>query len=771
MIARHRLTVRGIVQGVGFRPFVYRLAQELSLAGWVRNDGQGVSIEVEGEPDRLAAFRRRLADEKPLQAHIDNITSEAIPARKRADRAFAIQESQHRNQADFDAVIGPDAAICPDCLGELLDPKNRRYRYAFINCTDCGPRYTIAQQLPYKRALTSMAGFVQCGLCHAEYTASADRRFHAEPNACPACGPQLGLYDAHAKVVAGDAIAGVIARLKQGEIVAIKGLGGFHLACDARQPDAVARLRERKQRGDKPLALMFANTASVAEYAEVSPAENRQLNASARPIVLLEKRPSCDVAFSGVSPCVAWIGAMLPYTPLHYLLFHEAAGQPAGTVWLEGAQDLVLVMTSANPGGEPLVSQNNEAFQRLNGMADAYLLHDREIVVRCDDSVLRVQQETEGVQFIRRARGYVPQAIRLAGAGPDVLALGGMLKNTFCLTRRQQAFVSPHIGDLDTVMACVALAESVEHLCRMLKVHPQAVAHDFHPDFFSTRLAQKLANEWDVPTIAVQHHHAHIAAVLAEHGWDAPVLGLALDGVGLGDDGTAWGGELLKVSAGEYERIGHLGTLPLPGGDRAAREPWRMAASVLHRLGREDEIARRFASVPGAGQLAKLFSGESGLPVTSSLGRYFDAAAGLLGLQTHMSYEGEAAMRLESAAEGGEAIPQRGLYEIRLEEGRLLLDLLPLMQVISEDASPERGAAIFHAELVGALAGWVEQAARRHHIRVVACSGGCFLNAILSRGLRKALQKRKITLLEARMVPPGDGGICLGQAWVARTRI
>ncbi|MDR1311341.1 MAG: carbamoyltransferase HypF, partial [Burkholderiaceae bacterium] len=739
---------------------------------WVRNDDSGVSIEVEGEPGKLTEFRRRLTDDKPLHAHIDTVNSEEILPGEITDRVFDIHESLYQNKEDFDAAIGPDTAICPDCINELFDPTNRRYRYAFTNCTNCGPRYTITQQLPYTRASTSMAGFAQCPPCYNEYTNDFDRRFHAEPNACHVCGPQLGLHDANGQTVAGDALSGTIIRLRRGEIIAIKGLGGFHLVCDARQPDVVARLRQRKQRDEKPLALMFANAVSVAKYADISPAEKRQLMASARPIVLLRKRAACDRAFSGIAPGLAWVGIMLPYTPLHYLLFHEAASRPVGTSWLEQAQDLVLVMTSANLGGEPIVSQNDEALQRLSNMADAYLLHDREITVRCDDSVLRVAEETRGIQLIRRARGYAPQAIRFAKPGPNVLALGGMLKNTLCLTRRQQAFVSQHIGDLDMASACLALEQAVEHMCHIFRVHPQAVAHDANPDFFSTRLAWQLAEKWDIPAIAVQHHHAHISAVLAEHRWEMPVLGLALDGVGLGEDGTAWGGELMKVSFGQYERIGHLRTLPLPGGDRAAQEPWRMAASVLYMLGREGEITRRFPAEPGAEQLAKILSGKSGAPPTSSLGRWFDAAAGLLGLQQRMSYEAQAAMRLESAAQSNTAtLPLLKSHDIRLEQDGLLLDLLPLMRFISEETSPVRGAAIFHAELVLALANWVERAAQLSDIRVVACGGGCFLNAILSQGLRRELQKRNIAMLEARAVPPGDGGLSLGQAWVARARL
>ena len=599
MISRQRLTVRGIVQGVGFRPFVYRLAQELSLSGWVRNDGAGVSIEAEGDTASLLTLQQRLRQEAPPRAQFDSLQIEEIQPENAANDSFRILESQTDAKGQFDAAIGPDAGICDNCLKELFDPANRRYRYAFINCTDCGPRYTIAKRLPYTREKTSMAGFTQCSNCQSEYDDPVQRRFHAEPNACPVCGPQLNLLDEKGDAIAGDPVTETLKRLQAGEIVAIKGLGGFHLACDARNPDAVARLRERKHREEKPLALMFASPAAIKDYVELSYGEAAQMMVPERPILLLPKRDACDDAFPDVAPGIAWLGVMLPYTPLHYLLFHEAAGRPDGTAWLSEAcaheQNLALVMTSANPHGEPLVKDNDEAVRRLQGIADAFLVHDREIVARCDDTVIRVQPSTQQSQFIRRARGYTPRAIPLSQSGPDVLALGGLYKNTLCLTRREQAFLSPHIGDLSNPATCLALEEAVEHLQHILEVQPKAIAHDKHPDFFSTHLAMRLSEAWQVPAIAVQHHHAHIAAVLAEDRVDEPVLGLALDGVGLGDDGSAWGGELLRVEGAQYERLGHLRQLAMPGGDRAAREPWRMGAAALHLLGRGDEIVERFA--------------------------------------------------------------------------------------------------------------------------------------------------------------------------------
>jgi hydrogenase maturation protein HypF len=522
---RQRIEVRGIVQGVGFRPFVYRLASEMALAGWVRNDGGGVTIEVQGEAREVERLAQRVRDEAPVRSRIDGVDVHACAPRD-GDIGFAILDSTAGPVA---TAIGPDSAVCDDCLAELFDPSDRRYRYAFINCTNCGPRYTIAGSLPYDRSATSMAAFEQCADCLGEYRTAAHRRFHAEPNACPSCGPRLALLDGEGRTVAGvDPIAEALARIGRGEVVAVKGLGGFHLACDARNEEAVARLRARKAREEKPFAIMVANVASLAGWAQVGPAEREALACAERPIVLLRKRPAADHALRGIAPGLAWLGAMLPYTPLHYLLFHEAAGRPAGCAWLESAQPLALVMTSANPGGEPLVTGNGEALARLAGIADAFVIHDRDIAIRCDDSVLRAGGERRGgrppLQFIRRARGYTPRAIRLARTGPSIVAVGGHFKNTVCVTRGDEAFVSQHIGELDNAPTCIAMNEAIAHLVAILDVHPALVAHDLHPDFYSTRHAARLAARWGVPMRAVQHHHAHIAAVVAEHRVEGPVL-------------------------------------------------------------------------------------------------------------------------------------------------------------------------------------------------------------------------------------------------------
>ena len=763
-VVRRRLQVRGVVQGVGFRPFVYRLAHDLKLAGWVRNDAAGVTIEVQGDRARVERLARRVREEAPPLARVDRVTEqECLPVDD--GEAFVIVESAGGRAA---TAIGPDSAICADCLAELFDPADRRYRYAFVNCTHCGPRYTITRRLPYDRATTSMAAFAQCPACLAEYRSPLDRRFHAEPNACPVCGPRLAFADAHGRVVPGvDAVTEAVARIARGDVVAVKGLGGFHLACDARNALAVARLRERKAREEKPFAVMVANVASLQPLALVGDAEHAMLASSARPIVLLRKKAGADAALPGVAPDLAWLGAMLPYTPLHALLFHEAAGRPAGTAWLAQPQPLVLVMTSANPGGEPLVTANDEAVARLSGIADAYVLHDRDIVVGCDDSVIRALPgaTARGFQFVRRARGDTPRAIRLPLAGPPVLAVGGYFKNAVCVTRGDEAFLSQHIGELDNAPTCRAFERAIAHLTGILDVQPAAVAHDLHPDFHSTRHAAELAARWGVPLVAVQHHHAHVAAVLAEHRVREPVIGVALDGVGLGTDGGAWGGELLRVDGTAMARIGHLRALALPGGDRAAREPWRMAASALAAAGRGDEIGRRFAHEPAAPTVATLLARGVRAPRTTSMGRWFDAAAGLLRVTDRMSFEGQAAMRLEGIAQRHGGVPADDtLFAIT---GAGELDLTPLADRLADERDTGYGAALFHATLVAALAEWIAGAATRDGIATVIAGGGCFLNAIVSGGLRAALGHRGLVLLEAQAAPPNDGGLALGQAWLA----
>ncbi|MBK8961998.1 MAG: carbamoyltransferase HypF [Candidatus Competibacteraceae bacterium] len=752
-LQRRAIRIRGQVQGVGFRPFVYRLATQRGLSGFVRNDGAGVAIEVQGLPAVLDDFLDALR-QPPALARIDALAVSDLPPEQNFDAPFAIVAS---GGGATTAEIAPDSAICPACLAELFDPSDRRYRYPFINCTDCGPRYTITAALPYDRPNTSMAGFTLCPTCAREYRDPGDRRFHAQPNACPVCGPHLNVRDAsHQPMATIDAIETALKRLLAGEILAIKGLGGFHLVCGAQNSAAVARLRQRKQRDAKPFAVMAANAASLSVWVEISDAERRLLESPQRPIVLLRQHPETERRLPGIAPGLAHLGVMLPYTPLHYLLFHEAAGRPAGVAWLDQPQPLLLVMTSANPGGEPLVIDDGEAARRLAGIADGFVSHDRAILARCDDSVLM-----EGA-FVRRARGYTPQAIRLPHAGPSVLALGGFLKNTVCLTRDDRAYLSPHIGSLDNAETCRALEEAVEHLQDILRIAPERIACDLHPDFPSSRLAARYAAERDLPCIAVQHHHAHIAAVAAEHGLCEPILGLALDGVGLGADGGIWGGELLEVDGARFERLGHLRPLPLPGGDRAAREPWRSAAAALHELGGSDEISRRFGAK--AGLIRQMLDQRINTPFTSSAGRLFDAAAALLGVREVSDYEGQAAMELEALAHRhGPANP---LAEGFVVHDSGVLDLFPLLAWLANGVVTELGAACFHATLALALSEWLNGAGRTSGIRKVALSGGCFLNRLLATQLRARLEQSGWQVLTARQAPPNDGGISLGQAWV-----
>jgi len=761
-VIAQRIRVTGVVQGVGFRPFVWRLANELGVSGWVRNDAAGVEITAEGSEERLRGLRERLRRDAPPLARVDGV--EAHAAQTQGHCGFAIVASVSGGIANSTA-IAHDTAMCGECLAELCDPAGRRWRHAFITCTHCGPRYTLTRRLPYDRPQTSLAPFPLCADCASEYADPGDRRFHAETTCCPACGPQLTLLGIDGVARNGDPVAETLRLLAAGSIVAIKGLGGFHLVCDARNAQAVMTLRERKAREEKPFALLLANAEAAQEFAAYGDGEQTLLESAERPIVLLAKQADADARLAGVAPGLAWLGVMLPATPIQLLLFHEAAGRPAGVDWLAQRQALALVCTSANPGGEPLVIDNAEALVRLAGIADAVLLHDREIVVRCDDSVLRAVPS--GSQFLRRARGYAPRAIPLASSGPSVLALGGWFKNTVCVTRGDEAFVSQHVGDLDNAASCDFLEETVAHLLEILEVEPQRVVHDLHPDFHSSRFAAEFASARRVPVLAVQHHHAHIAAVLAEHRHTGPVLGLALDGVGLGMDGQAWGGELLRVDGANCERLGHLASLALPGGDRAAREPWRMGAAALHALERDGEIATRFAAQPGAVMVGEMLARDIRTPRTSSMGRLFDAAAGLLGVRHLASFEGQAAMLLEglSAAHGDVAALVDGW---RIDaDGHL--NLTPLLEAIADCDQPGHGAALFHATLVAALSAWVDAAARAQgeSIATLACGGGCFLNHILSRGLLQSLTQRGFKVLMARQLPPNDGGLSLGQAWVA----
>jgi hydrogenase maturation protein HypF len=659
------------------------------------------------------------------------------------DTAFLIVESE---QTAVTTSIVPDAATCEACLSESLSKTDRRYGYSFLNCTHCGPRYTITKQLPYDRKQTSMANFPMCPECEKEYRDPLDRRFHAQPTACPVCGPELS-----------ETIASVVSKLHAGEIVAIKGLGGFHLACDATNEEAVSALRERKNREAKPFALMVANLATARRMVEICDTSEELLKGSIRPIVVLPKKQNGDISLApSVAPGMNSLGIMLPYTPLQHLIFHEAATRPSFEEYNSQAQNLVLVMTSANPGGEPLVIDNSEAHERLSSIADSIVTHNRDIVIRIDDSVARVVHNAP--YFIRRARGYVPQAIKLPHEVPSILAFGADLKNTICITRGNEAFVSQHIGDLDNVATVEFLRETAEHLLSILAVKPQLVACDLHPDFQTTRLAA----EWLLPTVRVQHHHAHIAAVAIEHSVTEPVLGMALDGFGLGTDGLLWGGEILHVHGAQFQRLGHFRPLAQPGGDKASREPWRMAAAALHDMGRNIEIASRFKNNQLAQPLAQMLNAGLNSPPTTSCGRLFDAACGLANIKLVADYEGEAPMLFESLVQKFEK--QSELWRI---SQNLEIDWRPLLARIASEPSQQRAAEIFHGAMVCGLTEWALRASEQTQIKAIALAGGCFLNNILVTELVGALRQHNLKVLVPRLLPPNDGGISLGQAWVA----
>jgi hydrogenase maturation protein HypF len=736
---RLRLRVRGAVQGVGFRPFVYGLARRFGLGGFVRNDAHGVICEVEGPAARqlVAALRR----EAPPLGRIAAVDIESIAPT--GERDFAILDSIDGRTL---TRIVPDAATCERCLDDLFDADSRFHRYPFVTCTNCGPRLTVSRRLPYDRARTSMASFAMCPDCARDYHDPSSRRFHAETIACPACGPRLS-----------HSVEDIVVALRCGRIAAVKGIGGFHLMCDARNADAVARLRQRKHRDGKPFALMVANPASAALVAEVDGLSSKLLCESSRPIVLMPMR--ADAARIGlasdVAPGLATIGVMLPYAPLHHLLFHAAAGAPSGCAWRDEPLDFVLVATSANPRGEPLVAADAEAQARLGGIADTIVTHDREIVSRLDDSVVGIVDEAP--VFIRRARGFVPEPIELAAEGPNVIAFGAQLKATVTLTRGREAFVSQHIGDLSDAATARFYGETVQRLRTLLDVTPIAAACDLHRDFHSTRCAE----EFGLPLLRVQHHAAHIAAIAAEHHLDGDVLGVALDGYGIGPGGEAWGGELMVVNGHRWQRLGHLAPLALPGGDRAAREPWRMGVAALARIGRLNEAQRVFPDQPMAAALARMIA--AGCAQTTSMGRLFDAAAALLGIRSVQDEEAQAAMELEALAVAPRALA--GGYTITGS----VLDFAPLLHVFADSViDAQSGAELFHGTVVAGVTEWIAAAAHARGLERVALGGGCLLNRVLANGLAQSLRRHGIAPLFARAVPANDGGLSLGQAHMAR---
>ena len=760
------LTVQGIVQGVGFRPFVYRLARTFAITGTITNTGQGVVIEAEGLAADLDAFLQALSEQAPPLARISSISARTIPAS--ADRqTFTILES--RNSCATQAMIPADIALCDPCRQELLDPADRRYRYPFINCTNCGPRFTIVHTIPYDRPCTSMHAFPMCKSCQAEYDDPGNRRFHAQPNACAQCGPLISWHASTGEHLdCDDEIIEAVKALKNGHIVAMRGMGGFHVVVDGGSEPAVALLRTRKQRKSKPLAIMVADLETAGRICHLSPMAITTLTSPAHPIVLLPKKETTSLA-ANLAPGMGEIGIMLPYTPLHHLLF-ATPGCPQA-----------LVMTSGNRSGEPLCIGNDEAVFRLGHIADFFLLHNREIVTRIDDSVIRIMQGRPRV--LRRARGYVPNPIPLTEPLPPLLACGGGLKSTFCLVRDNMAFISQHIGDLANLESLDFYKESIYHFQELLETRPQLVVCDLHPDYLSSRHGHELERELGLPRLLVHHHHAHAVAVMAEHGLREKVLAIILDGTGLGPDGTIWGGEILEVTRTDFIRRGCLAPLPLPGGDTAAEQPWRMGlAALYHTFGEAGlQPSRLPAALLGIAEekrsaiLAMMQSGFNS-PLTSSCGRLFDAIAALLGIRLDSDFEGQAAMKVEAFArqwqrtEGQKQRPKEPMEK----NGLFIIDSSTFLEGMLHDlhggkSIPELAMG-FHTWLIDSLTITINRLAADSGIRTVVLSGGCLQNRIIMEGLFEALEQDGFQVFTGEEVPVNDGGISLGQAVIGGLR-
>ncbi len=750
-MAGRRIEVRGTVQGVGFRPWVYRLAQRLDIRGRVRNDPRGVTIEAFGTDARLAAFIEQLRVDVPSSARVVNLRSSSIPTVP--VEGFVIESSDLEGTKALS--IPPDLATCPQCLAELWDPGDRRYRYAFTNCTTCGPRFTIATGVPYDRPATTMSKFEMCSACQREYDDIEDRRFHAQPNACPDCGPTLSLLRLDGGAAhASEPLANAAELLTRGAVVAVKGLGGFHLACDASNAGAVRRLRERKHRDEKPFAVMVADVDAARQVAEVSAEEEALLTAPERPIVLLRRRGETHLA-AEVSPDTPLLGLFLPYTPMHHLLL-DAVGRP-------------LVMTSANVSDEPICSKNAEAVRRLAGIADAILLHDRDIAIRCDDSVARV---IAGIPTVmRRSRGFVPRPFYLARpVSRPVLACGAHLKNTFCIASGDTAYFGPHIGDLETLAALEFFEAAIDSMQTILSVRPEVIAHDLHPGYLSTRYAMMRD---DAIKVGVQHHHAHVMSAMAEHGLRGPVLGVVYDGTGFGEDGTSWGGEFLLCFPDRFERLATFRPVRLPGGDLAMREVWRVAYSLLHdafdgsppvdALGLFRDIAPESIRV-----VSQMIDRGLNAPRARGVGRYFDAFGAFALNRPFSTYEGQVAVAWDHAA--NESIRDAYAFAVDRTETPMEVDLRPTVRAAVEDllsgAPSGDVSARFHNTLVRLTVELLERLLAEHGSPPVVLTGGVFQNARLTGGIAEKLSS-KINILRHSEVPPGDGGIALGQALIA----
>jgi len=777
-ITRWIILVDGIVQGVGFRPYVFNLATKMGLAGFVLNDAEGVTIEIEGDPVLLDAFKSDLVKDPPPLARIDGIESSEVPPN--GDTTFRIDLSQTGKVRT--ALISPDMSICRDCLDEIRNPAERRFRYAFTNCTNCGPRFTITKDIPYDRPNTTMAGFQMCEACRAEYDDPSDRRFHAQPIACPLCGPRLVLTDPVGTELGEDPLTEAATLLVNGKILAVKGLGGFHLACDAKNEQAVAALRGRKHREEKPFAMMASDLGVIEKFCEVSEPEAALLTGHRRPAVLLKRRekPMGDLAGS-IAPGNRYLAFMLPYTPLHYLLLDEF--KKAGKA--DERNVAVLVMTSGNVSDEPIAYTNEAAYEDLEKIADYFLLHDRPIHVRCDDSVVRASGRP-----VRRSRGYAPEPIKLPLVVPrPVLAVGAELKHTFCLVKSNHAFLSHHIGDLENWETMRSFMEGVEHFSRIFEIRPEVIAYDLHPEYLSTKWAhgQLTGAEPPLPGLdlagargeGVQHHHAHIASCLVDNGLTGPAIGLALDGTGWGDDGTLWGCEILVADLVSYRRAGHLRTVPLAGGAAAIKQPWRMASVYLSEAFGGDaqnlklEFVRRNAGRWGP-VLDMALKGLNSLP-TSSAGRLFDAVAAVAGLKDRVNYEGQAAIELEQAADLDEKLAYPCPVFLETDGARVILDGVSLFAAVCEDLAAGVGigrvSGGFHNGFGDALARACEIIRDQTGLGEVALSGGTFQNELLAGSVTQNLEEKGFTVWRHKSIPANDGGISVGQAAVAGARL
>jgi hydrogenase maturation protein HypF len=755
---RRSIEVSGIVQGVGFRPFIYKLAHQFGLNGFVRNRSGDVLIELEGDTPSLDRFLAELTIRPPPLARIDRV--EWVSGRPRGDRHFRIEPSEVDDSRSI--FVAPDIATCNDCLRELFDPKDRRYRYPFLNCTNCGPRLTIIKGAPYDRERTTMADFVMCPACRSEYDEPTDRRYHAQPIACPACGPRLQLADSHGQAFEDvDPLAHTVRVLRQGKIVALKSLGGYHLACVAGDGRAVAELRRRKHRDEKPLAVMVRDPRSAVDLCEVTDAERELLSSSRRPIVLLRRRPGALLA-DGVAPGNPFVGVMLPYTPLHHLLLDELGGMP-------------LVMTSGNRSDEPIAFEDGDARERLAGIADLFLTNDRPIHLRCDDSVTRL---VAGAELpLRRSRGEAPRPISLpVPCRRPTLAVGGQLKATFALGRDRHAFLSHHLGDLDHYEAYRAFVGALVHYERLFEIRPERVAHDLHPDYETSRYARERAESEGIALLGIQHHHAHVASCMAENGLDEPVIGVAFDGTGYGCDGAIWGGEFLVGDYRKYMRGAYLCYVGMPGGERAIREPWRMAAAHLVDAGAGTEPLEARILHADIRVILKVLQKQINTPPTSSVGRLFDAVAALAGVRDRVSYEGQAAMELEWLATRETS---NGHYPFELDgtesasgaEVSLVVDTRPLIREVALDVArgvaPSCIARRFQSTMVDLIATVCGVLRGRTGIDAVALSGGVFLNALLTSETLGRLADDGFRVFRHRLVSPGDGGLSLGQLAIA----